>query len=232
MSWTFEATKAGYGNLWRTIKVKAGQDDANATKWARKIIENEARYRDVTAQTGAPWFFIGALHMRESGCDFNGILHNGEHIIGKGTLTKLVPKGRGPFNSWKSAAVDALRLKNFHKINEWSIERMLFESERFNGFGYVNKGINSPYVWASSNHEQSGKYVADGVFDRNANDSQMGVATVIKRICEIRPDVASIVNSGYVPPPPDVDRPTKPTKPQPAEHWLIRLIKFLFWRRG
>jgi lysozyme family protein len=231
VSWTFEATKAGYGNLWRTIKIKASA--ASDVDWfARKIIAGEAAYKNVEAATGVPWWFIGALHMRESSNSFAGVLHNGEKIIGTGRKTTLVPKGRGPFRSWDEAAIDALKIKSLQNVPDWSIERVLFEAERFNGLGYANKGVNSPYVWAGSNHQQPGKYIADHVWSSTANDTQMGVATVIKRLTELRADIAESVNDGYVPPPPDVptDKPTKPT-PQP-EHWLIRLLKWLFWRRS
>jgi lysozyme family protein len=188
MAWTYENTKAGYGNMWRSIKVTR---NADADKFAARIIANEARYRKTEAKTGVPWFFIGALHMRESSCNFSGVLHNGENIIGTGKKTKLVPAGRGPFASWEEAAEDALKLKGLHKINGWPIERMGFEAERYNGFGYTSRGINSPYLWAGSNHQQPGKYVADGKFDPKAVDKQLGVMTVIKRICEMRPDVAA-----------------------------------------
>ena len=193
MALTFEDMRNGYGNMWRSLVIKGGQDAADAASFAQKIIAGEKRYRSVQTQTGVPWFFIGALHMRESACSFTGVLHNGERIIGTGKKTSLVPAGRGPFSSWEESAVDALRLKDLHEIDEWSIERMGFEAERFNGFGYVNKGVNSPYVWAGSNHEQKGKYVADGVFDPNADDKQMGTMTVLRQLSKVRDDIAEAI---------------------------------------
>lgn len=229
MAWTFEATKNGYGAMWRTIKIKASDADS-VDRFARKIIAGEAAYKNVEAATGVPWFFIGALHMRESSCSFAGVLHNGEKIIGTGRKTTLVPRGRGPFKSWQEAAVDALKLKNLQNVPDWSIERMGFEAERFNGLGYTNKGVNSPYVWAGSNHQQPGKYIADHVWSSTAHDTQIGTMTVIKRLTELRADIAESVNEGYVPPPPDLPD-DKPTKPPAQEHWIVRLFKFLFWRR-
>jgi lysozyme family protein len=179
--------------MWGSIAVKSGQDDINTTYYAKKIIAAEEKYRDVMGEIGTPWYFIGALHMRESGCDFAGVLHNGEKIIGTGSKTKLVPAGRGPFSTWQSAAMDALRLEGFDKVN-WNVldlgALLAYKSELYNGLGYTNKGVNSPYVWAGSNHEQKGKYVADGKWDPNANDVQIGTMTVIKRLCEMRPDIA------------------------------------------
>jgi lysozyme family protein len=201
--WTYEATKAGYTNLWRKIEIKK-TDAKGADRFARKIIDAESRYKKIEASTGVPWFFIGALHMRESGCNFAGVLHNGEHIIGTGKKTKLVPKGRGPFTTWENAAIDALRLKDLHKVPSWDVARMGFHAELFNGTGYIGKGVNSAYLWAGSNLEQKGKYVADHVWDKDFDDPQIGVMTVLKRLCELRPDIAERVN-GAVPLPPDIE---------------------------
>jgi len=189
MAWTFEATERGYANLWRTATLKGGADAAQSEIFAGRIIDAEQRYRAVQALTGVPWFFIGALHMRESGCSFAGVLHNGDRIIGTGGLTTRVPAGRGPFSTWEESAVDALKLKDMHRVQTWPTARMLFQSEVFNGLGYVGRGINAPYVWAGTNHEQRGKYIADHQFDPNAEDSQLGVAAVLIRLAEKRPDI-------------------------------------------
>lgn len=189
MPWTFEATEAGYSKMWRSAMVKAGADAAMAETFADKIIASEARYRAVQAATGVPWYFQGALHSLESSCNFSGVLHNGEHIIGTGRVTTLVPAGRGPFSTWEESAIDALRLKDMHRVQSWSAARMLFQAEVFNGLGYVSRGINSPYVWAGTNHEQRGKFVADHVFDPNAESSQLGVAAVLIRLAQKRPDI-------------------------------------------
>ena len=236
-AWTFGKTKLGYGNLWRSAKIKGGADLSAASKFARIIIANEARYRGVSALTRVPWYFIGALHMRESGCDFRGVLHNGEKIIGKGKKTRLVPAGRGPFTSWEDAAVDALKMKNMHKVDPWSVERMAYHAELFNGLGYTGKGVNSPYLWAGSTQEQTGKYIADHVWDKNFDDPQVGVMTVLKRLCELRPDIDAVLNGKFISPPPDVAPVEKPVpvgpvpQPKPSEHWAKRLLKFLFGKR-
>jgi lysozyme family protein len=221
MAWTYAATQKGYANLWSRIQIK---DKKAADRFAKVIIAAEARYKQTEKATGVPWFFIGALHMRESSCNFSGVLHNGEHIIGTGKKTRLVPAGRGPFKTWEAAAIDALKLKNLHKIAQWDVARMGFEAERFNGLGYTKKGTNSPYLWAGSNLQQPGKYVADHVWDAKATDTQLGVMTVLKRLCELRPDIASAVGGSYLPPPPDVEPVKKPkpeTKPavQSGEIW-------------
>ena len=190
MSWTFEATERGYAKLWGAATLKAGADASQAETFSDKIIAAEQRYKAVQAATGGvPWYFVGALHMRESSCNFAGVLHNGEKIIGTGRVTTLEPDGRGPFSTWEEAAIDALKLKNMQRVQVWSVARMLFQAEVFNGLGYVGKGINSPYVWAGTSHEQRGKFVADRVFDPTTDDTQLGVAAVLIRLAQKRPDI-------------------------------------------
>jgi lysozyme family protein len=179
---TLNEMRAGYKNLWSSMKItRTSQVEAAA----KKIIKNKAKYQAVEAKVGTPWYMIGALHMRESNNDFRGVLHNGEHIIGTKRKTRLVPAGRGPFSTWEEAAIDALKLKKHHLIKDWSIEQILYSCEQFNGWGYLNKGINSPYMWAGSNHYTRGKYVADHVFSGSTVDSQLGVAPVMKRVKEL-----------------------------------------------
>jgi lysozyme family protein len=193
MAWTFENTKAGYWALWNSMKVT---DKAGADKFAKKIIANEPRYRKIQDATGVPWYFVGLLHMRESSCDFRGVLHNGEHIIGTKKVTSLVPAGRGPFRSWEEAAIDALKLKGLHKIKDWPVERVAYEAERYNGLGYTKRGVNSPYLWAGSNHQQPGKFVADHQWSPTAMDTQMGVMTVLRRIQDMQGNKGATLAAG------------------------------------
>lgn len=190
MTWTFEATEAGYANLWRTATLKGGADASQAETFSDKIIAAEQRYKAVQAVIGMPWFLIGAWHMRESGCDFSTHLHNGDPLTAR---TKHVPAGRpasgSPPFTWPESAIDALQMKGLQGVQSWSVARMLYESERYNGWGYVPRGENSPYVWAGTNHEQRGKFVADGEFDPSADDTQLGVAAVLIRLAEKRPDI-------------------------------------------
>jgi hypothetical protein len=57
---------------------------------------------------------------------------------------------------------------------------MLWALEPYNGYGYRNKGLRSPYLWASTNHQQRGKYIRDRVFDPTVMDEQVGCAAQLK----------------------------------------------------
>ncbi len=95
-----------------------------------------------------------------------------------------VPRGRGPFKSWEDAAIDALGNCAPHaaKWGDWSIGGVLTLLEEYNGLGYAARGKPSPYVWASSNKYIKGKYVADGHYDSNAVDHQLGCAALLSRM--------------------------------------------------
>ena len=101
-------------------------------------------------------------------------------------MTVRVPKGRPkqgqpPF-TWEESASDALVFDGLHKWKDWSLPGTLFVLERFNGFGYRNKGIHSPYLWSFSNHYAKGKFVADGVFSATAVSNQCGAAVLLFRM--------------------------------------------------
>ena len=180
--YTYEQLKDEYQQLWDTMKII--RDAGNLSNVSTKVNLHREVYQKVEKETGVPWQLVAVIHIREAGLSdvgkFKGVLHNGEKIVGTGRVTSIVPRNRGPFNSWHSAAVDALKLKGFDKIKSWPVSRMLWALEPYNGYGYRNKGLRSPYLWASTNHQQRGKYVADHVFDPNAIDSQMGCAAMLK----------------------------------------------------
>jgi peptidoglycan hydrolase-like protein with peptidoglycan-binding domain len=124
------------------------------------------------------------LHQRESDADFRTYLGNGEPLNRK---TRIVPAGRGPFPTWEAGAIDALEYDGLHKVSEWTPERACYEIEKFNGFGYRNKNVKSPYLWSFSNIYSSGKYVSDGNFSSSAVDKQCGAMPVLRRIMELDP---------------------------------------------
>lgn len=172
--------------MWRDMSIR--QDRLKTVDAvAKRIIAVKARYAPVERATGVPWYLIGILHYRESNLNFSKHLHNGDPLTAR---TRRVPAGypktgTPPF-TWEFSATDALKIKDLHKVREWTVERILYECERFNGFGYMHrKGHNSPYVWGATNWQTRGKFVRDGVFDANHMDNQLGTAALLKRIMEL-----------------------------------------------
>lgn len=103
------------------------------------------------------------------------------------TKSTHVPKGRGPFASFEAAAVDALTncAPYAARNTDWSVGGLLTMLEQYNGLGYFNRGIPSPYIWSGTDQYTKGKYVADGKFDPNVVDKQLGCAGLILAMMEI-----------------------------------------------
>lgn len=178
----YEQHATEYQKLWDTMHII--RDAAELERTSDKIKLHKEVYQKVEKETGVPWQMVAVIHVREAGLSdvgvWKGVLHNGEKIVGTGRKTRLVPTGKGPFDTWHQAAVAALKDKGFDKIKPWPVSRMLWALEPFNGYGYRNKGLRSPYLWASTNHQQPGKYVADHKFDPTVMDTQVGCAALLK----------------------------------------------------
>ena len=180
MAPTPEQTELGYHRMWDRAQIAAGKLEG-ARKIARKIIANRARFAVVEAATGVPWFMIGPIHARESDMDFSTHLHNGDSLKAR---THHVPAGRptrgNPPFQWDASAVDALTMAphELQKVKAWSVERILYESEKYNGWGYLKRG-NSPYLWSWTSEYHGGKYVRDGVYDPNHWDAQAARAGAV-----------------------------------------------------
>lgn len=147
------------------------------------IMSHKARYMTLQDKLGIPWDFIGILHYRESNCNFNKHLHNGDSLNRR---TTRVPAGRPrvgvpPF-TWEESAEDALIQKGFEKETDWSLPKICYNAERYNGWGYQYKKRISPYLWAGTQHYTGGKYVADGKYDKSHVDQQLGVIPLLLRI--------------------------------------------------
>lgn len=148
-------------------------------KVADRIKANKATYQEVEKATGVPWWFVGITHYRESNLNLNTQLGQGDPLH---SVSTHIPRGRGPFASFKEGAVDALvNCAPYAARNkDWSTGGALTMFEKYNGLGYAGKGLPSPYVWAGTDQYSHGKYVSDGVFDPNAVDSQLGCAGLMK----------------------------------------------------
>lgn len=153
---------------------------------AQFAVANKARYQTIEQMTNVPWVMVAALHRRESNANFSTYMGNGEPL---NRVTRLVPKGRGPFASFEDGAIDAFQLDGLNKVKDWRLEKMLWYCERYNGMGYEKRGLPSPYVWSGTNVQKRGKYTGDGSFDTSVMDSQPGCAPIISAINKLDPSV-------------------------------------------
>lgn len=188
---------------------------ANAARWAHMqvnpylaahiddiadhLIAAKPRYQDVATSTHVPWFIIAVIHEREAALSWLASLAQGDPWC---KVSTHVPKGRGPFCSWNDSAIDALRncAPFAAHWGDWSAGGSLALLEQYNGLGYAEGPFDkpsgkkyppqaSPYVWASTDQYQTGKYIADGHFDPEVIDRQTGCAALISRIMAKDPSV-------------------------------------------
>jgi lysozyme family protein len=179
--------KEKYQTLYESMVIKPAWKSAIYRK-ARQIAANRDKYEEISKECGGsiPWYFIGVIHERESGLNFSKHLHNGDSLTAK---TKLVPagrplKGKPPFTFLESS-VDALKMKGYHEVTDWSIGNQAVLLEVYNGLGYFNKGVPNPYLWSGTQHYSKGKYIKDHVYSASTVDQQMGVIPLLLAVVEV-----------------------------------------------
>ena len=183
---SFEDYRETYARNWNNLVIRP-ERRAEAREVAERIMEGKSRYFVVQERTKVPWWFTGLCHYRESTFDLDTYLGNGESL---NRVTRLEPKGRGPFKSFEDGAVDAFKIKGWLGAKDWGIERVSYRLETYNGFGYHKYGVNSPYLYGGSTlygppEAKGGKYVRDGVFSASTVDKQLGTLVLLEVLAEI-----------------------------------------------
>lgn len=180
----FDVLRDEYGGFFNRCTLRP-EFAANVEFYVSRLIKFKPTYAAIGAELGIPWVFIGIVHGMEGGFNFNTHLHNGDPLSAR---TVRVPAGRPaggqpPF-TWLESARDALKLKKLDQIADWTLPRILYQLEAYNGFGYRPRGIPTPYLWSFSNLYCAGKFVADGVFDPAAVSKQCGAAVMLRTLQE------------------------------------------------
>ena len=170
-----------YAAMFKSAEIRP--EHADSAQWHLTMMrQSRPRYEGIARRTGVPWYFIAAVHGLEASFNFRGHLHNGDHPLSQ--RTRQVPAGRPsvwlPPSDWESSALDALRMMGFAGASDWSLARLLYRIEAYNGFGYRRMGRATPYLWSFSTLYSRGKFVADGRFNPNARSQQCGAAVMLK----------------------------------------------------
>lgn len=189
-----------YAKQWDAMTINPGRLN-EFKKAAQEIFDHKATFLEIQEATahdgigkegeGVPWYMIGLLLLREAGSplNFKAYLGNGQPLSRRTTIR---PAGRGPFTGPKAffnGALDALKVDGLSAILDWRLEKVLYWMELFNGAGYFLHGLPSPYIWGGTNQQKKGKYIRDGVFDRNVMDTQPGCAPVLYLISKLDPSI-------------------------------------------
>ena len=205
-----EAAKLSQEYVWLWSQLApGGPKQAEADRAAQVALDNKGRYQSVADATKAPWFFIAAIHYREASQSWRGCLHNGDPW---NQVTVHVPAGRGPWNSWEEAAVDALQYEGYANLHDWTCGDVFRRLEFYNGRGYRIGGVKnfvchkhgnrvgtfdgiyhgsmqdttprnaSPYVYSGTPYYAKGVSIEDHSFYPDAVDGNVGVMLFLKTL--------------------------------------------------
>ncbi|SEM31669.1 hypothetical protein [Bradyrhizobium sp. OK095] len=205
---------------------------AEAASVALRLYKARPRYQAVERETGVPWPAIAVIHERESSQDWRASLAQGDPW---NRVSVHVPAGRGPFDSWEAAAVDALvKCPPFlarHK--DWSIAAALTALETYNGIGYAARGVPSPYLWSGTNQYRAGKYIRDGIYDPGKVDPQLGCAALIIALMELDSGIG--FEGANNPKRPSVGDSARPSLTNPSKGsigaFVINLVRAILGRK-
>jgi len=199
----FLKLKPEYDQLLKTMSLRPETAD-EAMEAAKLVIKNSARYKEVSRRTGVPWQLIGVLDLRESTCNPTKALGQGDPW---NKVSVNVPSGKGPFKSYEDAAVFYIGYDHLADgVKFWDMSLVCWKAEKWNGFGYRNHGVFTPYLWAMTNHQQPGRYAGDGNWQAGEWDKQPGIIAVLYQMNVIDPaNYIGVIDPEHSDdPPPDV----------------------------
>lgn len=215
----YEALVAQEAKRWSAMDLQPAHK-AELVADARRVLAHKAVYQQVEAKLISlglfvPWWFVGLTHLRESNLNFNCQLAQGDPL---GLVSRHVPAGRGPFtgpDAFIRGCLDALIDCAPHSAHwtDWSPGGTAVAFALYNGLGYANKGLPSPYDWSETNQYSRGKYVSDGVFSATAVDVQPGCMGVLKCLMELDPTVQFGRPAATRPQAAQPSQPVRPTAP-------------------
>jgi lysozyme family protein/peptidoglycan hydrolase-like protein with peptidoglycan-binding domain len=196
MSIKFEDFRDGYTGLWSTMTVRPDWTQ-RVTDAAKRIFANKNNYHSVESLTGVHWFVVALIHQMEAGLDFGTHLHNGDPLTAR-TCNEPVGRplsGRPPF-LWSDSAADAIRFDKLDQVPQWTLERVAFQLEKYNGFrSRTEHHINTPYLWSGTNHYDRGKFVRDNVWSDTAVSKQVGAMPIFRELMKLDASMAEVLKS-------------------------------------
>jgi len=145
----YDQIKDEYQAWFDACEVRAGQQGA-VDYYVKKLKQGQPSYEQVGQDlNGIPWYFIGVIHGMECGFNFNGHMHNGDPLSAR---TVHVPAGRpltgAPPFTWRQSARDAMTMKGFQQVTDWSMPHILYFLERYNAWAIACAAPRRPICGA------------------------------------------------------------------------------------
>ena len=165
-----------------------------ANNFLIKVLANKQVYLDIQQATGVPWYFTATLHMRESGCSYARHMHNGDPLAAKTYHEPpgypKAPPANGKFYTFLESAIDSFQYQGFNKKKDWSLAKMIYLLEVYNGKGYLSNNLINPYLWSGTQYYSTGKFIEvkqsngkfKGVYKSNLVDAQLGAVPFLKML--------------------------------------------------
>jgi lysozyme family protein len=155
----------------------------------KRVFETESRRLAARGYT-VPWYVIAVTKEMEAGMDtgFRLSIAQGDPWD---SISKNVPRGRGPFDSWYEAADDALiKCAPYMALwKNWTTGGTLTILMKYNGIGYFLRNVPSAYLFSGTTVYVKGKFTSDGHWDPEAVSKQVGVAALLLGMQKFDPTV-------------------------------------------
>jgi len=171
-----------YNARWRAMVVRP-ERLAAADEAARRMASREARYRAITDPMGVPWYWLAAVHELEHSGRFTTSM-----VVRDAIDTPPGQPVRDPTITdaqWDNTARDLLRGRGLPSWRDWSVAGLLYQWERYNGFGYRTHDVPTPYLWSYSNQYTTGKFIRANVFSPTTVSAQPGAAVLLRRLIDL-----------------------------------------------
>ena len=186
MKHPFSVLRPEYVTLLATMTITRPKEELAAAEQLL-LADNISRYRAVGDKLGIPPALIAALDMRESSANPRSALGQGDPW---NKVSTHEPKGFGPFPSWEAAAEFYLKREDFDQTSAaWDMPYCCWKGEAWNGFGPRDHGIHTGYLWAGTNHYIRGKYIADGKWNPQTVDIQLGIIPLMLTMGSLDPSL-------------------------------------------
>ncbi len=205
MPYRLEDYQDQYEQLFRDCRIVAAGKQQEVDDAIAAMQAHQARYAALADRVGVPWYFVAVVHQREGSGNFSQSVRDGHRL----------PAGL----SWEDDAL-AVMQEQCGGWHNWSLPGLLYRLEAYNGFGYRQYQINSPYLWSFANCYTRGKYVGDGEFDPAQVDAQPGTAVILHRMVER--GLITIPGATVSPAAPAPEAPAAPVTPPSGGTYVVQ----------